>query len=73
MGRMTTGIKSRVEKVIEDTRSSSASTDPLVHIAWLVNGLDLYHRSGGTAGYTLDEAQRFVVSTVLNRFGEPHD
>lgn len=58
-------IESRIRQAVGTANSATSSADPLVQVCWLISGLDLYHRSGGTVGHSLEEAQRYVVARIL--------
>ena len=45
--------------------SKSASSNELTHIGWLVQGLDVWHRSNGTRGHSSADAARYVISNVV--------
>lgn len=60
-------VEERVSQAISTAQSANRSADPLVSIAWLIAGLDLWHRSGGTSGHSLPECQSYVLSSILNQ------
>jgi hypothetical protein len=55
-------IKERVEDALAVAEETTSSDDALVQLAWLIDGLDVRHRSGGTVGNTLDETKLAVLS-----------
>ena len=49
-------------KELEIAETQTKSDDPLVHILWLVDGLDLHHRSKGKMGHNLGDTKRYVLA-----------
>lgn len=58
----------RVNEVLELSKSKTSDSGPIVHILWLVEGLDLYHRTGGKMGHSLDDCKRYIASQIIRGF-----
>lgn len=58
-------IEKRAREIAEEARAVVVSDDPLVHIAWLIHGLDIWHRTGGKLGHSLDKTVFYVTSNIL--------
>lgn len=46
-------------------RTKTSSNNPLVHIIWLMDGVDLWHRSEGKFGHTIEDARRYMASQLV--------
>lgn len=55
-------LETLIQKRIDIADAKTESSDNVVHLAWLVQGLDLWHRSNGKMGHSPAEAQRFIIS-----------
>jgi hypothetical protein len=53
-----------IEQRIKIASTESKSNDEVVQIAWLADGIDLWHRSDGKRGHSPAEAQRYIISSV---------
>lgn len=58
-------VDARVQEVINAASKTHVSDDPLVKIAWTIQGLDLWHRSGGSVGHTPRKTVEYVTSQIL--------
>jgi len=58
-------IKARVASIVAETRATATSDDPLVQIAWIIFGLDMWHRTNGNMGHSPDLTVEYVTSRVL--------
>lgn len=58
-------IEERVAEIVAESQTAGSSANPLVQIAWLIHGLDLWHRTGGRMGHTLTETVEYVTSFIL--------
>lgn len=48
----------------ENKPSKDGTSDSVVQIAWLVQGLDVYQRSNGKMGHSLEKTMHYVISSV---------
>ena len=55
----------RINLAIAESKKTK-SADPLAHLAWLVEGLELWHRSNGKHGHSPDDCKRFVISSAAH-------
>lgn len=60
-----TKIDSRISDVLHAAHTQTKSGDWLVHICWLIQGLDMHHRSDGKFGHSLEKTQQYVISNIL--------
>lgn len=60
-----TMIDEKVSDIVHAAGTQTKSADRLVHICWLIQGLDIHHRSGGKMGHSLEKTQRYVISNIL--------
>ena len=55
-----------VDEILKEASSKTKSDNDLVHIAWLIQGLDIWHKSGGKVGHSLEKCQRYVLNRITN-------
>lgn len=60
-----TMIDEKVSDIVHAAGTQTKSADRLVHICWLIQGLDIHHRSDGKMGHSLEKTQRYVISNIL--------
>lgn len=53
-------IKERVKVALTETKSD----DPVVHLAWLAKGIDLWHRSNKKSGHSPENAMKHIISSA---------
>lgn len=53
-----------IEERIKLASTQTKSDDDVVQIAWLADGIDLWHRSGGERGHSPAEARRYIISSI---------
>lgn len=58
-------IDDRILEVLHTAKTQTKSGDRLVHICWLIQGLDIHQRSGGKMGHSLEKTQQYVISNIL--------
>lgn len=58
-------IDDRIAEVLHTAKTQTKSGDRLVHICWLIQGLDLFQRSDGKMGHSLEKTQQYVISNIL--------
>ena len=58
-------IEQAIQTAIDEAKNTTKSDNPVTHILWLVQGLDLWHRTNGKMGHSLDEVVRYVASSVI--------
>lgn len=58
-------ISERISDVLHAAHTQTKSGDALVHICWLIQGLDIHHRSDGKMGHSLEKTQQYVISNIL--------
>lgn len=46
-------------------RTKTSSPNPLVHIIWLMDGVDLWHRTDGKFGHAIEDARRYMASQLV--------
>lgn len=52
------------DELIERAKSSANSSDPLIHLLWKIDGLDIWHRTGGKRGHSLEDCKRYALASV---------
>lgn len=58
-------IDERIHDVLHAAKTQSKSTDRLVHICWLIDGIGLYQKSDGKFGHSIDKTKQYVISNIL--------
>jgi hypothetical protein len=58
-------IEARIAEVLETAKTTHKSDDPLVHICWLIQGIDIHQKTDGKRGHSIQDAQRYVISNIL--------
>lgn len=53
-----------VEQILREAKEKTQSDDPLVHVAWLIDGIGVYLRTNGKRGHSVEDCKRYVVSSV---------
>lgn len=53
-----------IERRIKIASTETKSTDPVVQIAWLADGIDVWHLSKGKRGNSPAKARRYIISSV---------
>lgn len=56
-----------LEDILKEAKTTK-SDNPIVHILWLAQGVDIYNRTDGQRGHSLDNAQKYIASQLLNNF-----
>lgn len=57
-------LETLIERRIKEASTATKSSDEVVHIAWLADGIDLWHRSNGKRGHSPTKARRYIISSV---------
>lgn len=63
-------LKQLIAKRIEIATTKTKSDDPIVQIAWLAQGIDLYHRSDGKRGHSPEKAMEYIISSITRHIAE---
>ena len=58
-------IAAKVAEIARTAMEEASSGDPLVQLVWIIQGLDLWHRSHGNMGHSFDDTVRYTLSRVL--------
>lgn len=53
-----------IERRIEIAKDATDSNDPVVQIAWLAQGIDVWHRTNGKRGHSPNQARSYIISSV---------
>jgi len=59
-------LTQQIEEVLEEAKKTKSDNE-IVQILWLIQGLDLWYRSKGKRGHSLEKVQRYVASRLLIR------
>lgn len=57
-------LEELIERRIKMASTETKSTDEVVQIAWLADGIDLWHRSSGKMGHSPANARRYIISSI---------
>ena len=57
-------IMQLIEERIKVASTQTKSNDDVVQIAWLADGIDLWHRSNGKMGHSPADARRYIISSI---------
>ena len=53
-----------IQDRVDAAKNLTQSDDEVVQIAWIADGIDLWHRSGGKHGHSPDTARHYIISSV---------
>ena len=48
----------------EISKTQTSSSDPVVQIAWLAKGIDIWHMTNGKMGSSPENAMHYIISSV---------
>ena len=57
-------LEALIAKRIEIATTKTKSDDPIVQIAWLAQGIDLWHRSDKKRGHSPEKAIGYIISSI---------
>lgn len=63
-------IQTLIDERFKIATTKQTSTDPVVQIAWLAQGIDLWHRSGQKRGHSPEKAMWHIISSVTRLIEE---
>ncbi len=60
----TESLDELIERRVNEAATKTKSPDSVVQIAWLAQGIDIWHKSNGKMGNSPEDAQRYIISSV---------
>jgi hypothetical protein len=57
-------LRQLIEERIKIASTRTKSDDEVVQIAWLADGIDIWHSSDGKRGHSPAKARRYIISSV---------
>lgn len=59
-------IQQRIETALAESKKGN-SHDDIAHLLWLAQGIDIWHRTSGACGHSLDDAMKYLASSIVRR------
>lgn len=57
-------LKELIEWRVQIATNHTKSKDEVVQIAWLADGIDIWHKSDGKRGHSPEQARHYIISSI---------
>jgi hypothetical protein len=59
-------IQQRIGTALAESKNSK-SEDDIAHLLWLAQGIDIWHRTNGSRGHSLEDAMKYLANSIVRR------